>query len=161
MLISSHFSKPMAAVEPSRRHLLGLIGSSVAVTLLPAPGMTATGEAAVEIAKIVGDRKPIDGKINLELPTIAENGLVVPLTFEVESPMTDTDYVKNVYFIAEGNPNPLVATFHFTPLCPKAAGSIRIRLAQTQFVVAIAEMSSGALFKTAKEVKVTIGGCGG
>ena len=77
------------------------------------------------------------------------------------SPMTEKDYVKAVHFFAEGNPNPLVASFYFTALAPKAAAAIRIRLAQTQNVVAVAEMSSGDLFTSAKEVKVTIGGCGG
>jgi sulfur-oxidizing protein SoxY len=103
----------------------------------------------------------IEGKIKLDLPTIAENGLVVPMGFEVESPMTDKDYVKAVHFFAEGNPNPLVASFMFTPLSPKAAAAIRIRLAGTQNIVALAEMSNGEVYTARREIKVTIGGCGG
>lgn len=102
-----------------------------------------------------------DGRIKLDLPSIAENGLVVPLSFEVESPMTDSDYVKAVHIFSEGNPLPQVASFFFTPLAPKAQVATRIRLAQTQSIVAIAEMSNGELYTTSKEVKVTIGGCGG
>jgi sulfur-oxidizing protein SoxY len=75
--------------------------------------------------------------------------------------MTDTDYVKAVHFFAAGNPNPLVAAFMFTPLSPKAAAALRIRLAQSQKVDAIAEISSCELFTASKEVEVTIGGCGG
>ena len=85
----------------------------------------------------------------------------MPLNFEVESPMSDKDYVKAVHFFADGNPNPALANFFFTPMSPKAAAQIRIRLAQTQNIVAVAEMSDGKLYTAKKEVKVTIGGCGG
>ena len=116
---------------------------------------------AAEVKKLFGDKTISDGKIKLDLPTIAENGLVVPLGFEVESPMTEKDYVKAIHFFAEGNPNPQIASFRFTPMSPKAAASVRIRLAQTQNVVAFAEMSNGDIYTAKKEVKVTIGGCGG
>ncbi|RTL61135.1 MAG: thiosulfate oxidation carrier protein SoxY [Hyphomicrobiales bacterium] len=149
-------------VAPSRRIFLSSLGGAVvAVTLLPRTLSAATDDVQAEVKKLYGDKPMKEGKIKIDLPSIAENGLVVPLGFEVESPMTEQDYVKAIHFFAEGNPNPLVASFHFTPLCPKAAASIRIRLAQTQKVFAIAEMSSGELFTSAKEVKVTIGGCGG
>jgi sulfur-oxidizing protein SoxY len=114
-----------------------------------------------EINKLYSGKALSDGKIKLDLPTIAENGLVVPLNFEVESPMTDKDYVKALHIFADGNPNPGVASFYFTPMMPKAAAQFRIRLAQTQNIVAIAEMADGSLYTTKKEVKVTIGGCGG
>ena len=94
-------------------------------------------------------------------PEIAENGNSVPVTVEVDSPMTDGDYVASVTILADGNPNPEVATFHFTPLSGTAAATTRIRLAKTQNVVAIAKMSDGSTFSDRKEVKVTIGGCGG
>jgi sulfur-oxidizing protein SoxY len=147
---------------PSRRQLLlagfaGMAGSVVGVSLARAT----PEQVADQVKKVSGGKAPADGRIKLDLPTIAENGLVVPLNFEVESPMTEKDYVKHVHFYAEGNPNPLVAAFHFTPLMPKAAAQIRIRLAQTQNIVAVAEMSDGALYMAKKEVKVTIGGCGG
>jgi sulfur-oxidizing protein SoxY len=116
---------------------------------------------AAEIKKLFGDKAPQEGKIKLDLPTIAENGLVVPLGFEVESPMTEQSYVKAVHFFADENPSPGIASFHFTPMIPKAAGAIRIRLAKTQNIVAVAEMSTGEVYKTQREVKVTIGGCGG
>ena len=75
--------------------------------------------------------------------------------------MTDKDYVKAVHVFADGNPNPGVASFYFTAMMPKAAAQIRMRLAQTQNVVAVAEMADGSLYTAKKEVKVTIGGCGG
>jgi sulfur-oxidizing protein SoxY len=66
-----------------------------------------------------------------------------------------------VTLLADGNPNPAVATFHFTPLSGTATATTRIRLAKTQNVVAVAKMSNGAVFSDTKLVKVTIGGCGG
>ena len=114
------------------------------------------------IARAIGDREPAEGgMIKLELPEIAENGNTVPLKFEVESPMSPDAYVKSVHVFADGNPNPDVASFHFTPASGKAAASTRMRLAKTQNVVAAAEMSDGSTYMASKEVKVTIGGCGG
>ena len=94
-------------------------------------------------------------------PAIAENGLVVPLGVDVESPMSEADFVKALHVFADGNPNPGVVSFYFTPMMPRATVQIRMRLAQTQNIVAVAEMSDGKLFTTKREVKVTIGGCGG
>ena len=101
------------------------------------------------------------GKIKLDLPQIAENGLVVPVGIDVESPMTDGDYVKAVHIFADGNPLPGIVSYKFTPDCGKASASARMRLAKTQNIIAVAEMSNGALFTAKQEVKVTIGGCGG
>ena len=146
----------------SRRQVM--IGAGVgiaAVALMPAVAFATPDKVAEEIKKLYGDKALKDGKIKLDLPSIAENGLVVPLNFEVESPMTPDNYVKVVHIFSEGNPNPLVAAFHFTPMIPKAAAQIRIRLAETQNVVAYAEMSNGEVYVAKKEVKVTIGGCGG
>lgn len=151
----------LSGKKTRRDFLLTAAGAAVAAAVGPTLAMAAPEQVAAEIKKIVGDKKLIEGKIKLDLPTIAENGLVVPLNFEVESPMTDKDYVKAVHFFAEGNPSPGVANFSFTPLSPKAAANIRIRLAQTQNIVAVAEMSNGDFYTAKKEVKVTIGGCGG
>jgi len=146
----------------TRRVFLGsTVGSFAALALAPALALADAKMVADEIKKLYGDKALKEGRIKLDLPSIAENGLVVPLSFEIESPMTDADYVKAVHFFAEGNPLPLIASFNFTPLAPKAAASIRIRLAQTQNIIAVAEMSNGDVYTAKKEVKVTIGGCGG
>ena len=144
-----------------RKFMAGTAIAAAAIVVSPSALLAAPEHVAAEIKKLYGDKPLALGKIKLDLPTIAENGLVVPLNFEVESPMTEKDYVKAVYFFAEGNPNPQVADFRFTPLSPKAAAQIRIRLAQTQNIIAVAEMSDGSLYTAKKEVKVTIGGCGG
>lgn len=145
----------------TRRDFMMFAAAGAALTLLPLAASATPQQVADEIKKLYADKKLTDGKIKLDLPSIAENGLVVPLAFEVESPMTDKDFVKAVHLYSEGNPVPQVASFFFTPMAPKAAASIRIRLAQSQNIVAVAEMSNGDVFITRKEVKVTIGGCGG
>lgn len=147
--------------DATRRAILASAGGLMALAFAPGIALADAKAVADEIKKLVGDRPLKEGRIKLDLPTIAENGLVVPLSFEVESPMTESDYVKSVHFLADGNPNPGVATFTFTPLAPRAAASLRVRLAQTQNIVCLAEMSNGDVYTAKKEVKVTIGGCGG
>ncbi|MBA4174161.1 MAG: thiosulfate oxidation carrier protein SoxY [Hyphomicrobium sp.] len=149
------------SAQTRRGFLASATAGAIAVTLAPSSLLAAPEQVAAEMKKLFGDKKLIEGKIKLDLPSIAENGLVVPLNFEVESPMTEKDYVKAVHFFAEGNPNPNVANYFFTPMSPKASAQLRIRLAQTQNIVAVAEMSNGEIYTAKKEVKVTIGGCGG
>lgn len=137
---------------------LAAIGT-VGLTLRPAH---ATPEQAAEVmGKLIGGKTPKEGRITLTMPQIAENGNTVPLTVAVESPMTEKDYVKTVHILADGNPEPTVATFGFTPQAGKAEISTRMRMAKTQNIWAVAEMSDGSAWMTKTEVKVTIGGCGG
>ena len=128
-----------------------------------APRFALADEKAVndELKKLYGDKKAEQGKVKLDVPQIAENGLVVPVAVDVESPMSADDYVKAVHIFADGNPMPQVVSYRFSPACGKASAATRMRLTQTQNVVCIAEMSNGKLFATKAEVKVTIGGCGG
>ncbi|MGJ4903125.1 thiosulfate oxidation carrier protein SoxY [Bradyrhizobium sp. HKCCYLRH2060] len=150
----------MGAINRRQAFLLG--GGFVALTVLPmAANAEPSNDAAEMIKKFTGGKEAAKGKITLDLPEIAENGNTVPLALSVESPMTAENYVKEVLFVADGNPNGGVATLMFTPMSGKAEASIRIRLAQTQNVIAVAKMSDGSLFTERKTVKVTIGGCGG
>lgn len=146
----------------SRRQAFALGGGFVALTLVPmAADAQVSNDAAQWIAKFTGGKDAAKGKISLDLPEIAENGNTVPLSLTVQSPMTAESYVKEVMLIADGNPNAGVATLMFTPLSGKAEAAVRIRLAATQNVIALAKMSDGSLFTEQKTVKVTIGGCGG
>jgi len=149
-------------VETTRRETLALAAIAGLAAFL-APKMVFADEAAVtaEIKKLYGDKKLESGKIKLDVPEIAENGLVVPINVDVESPMTEQDYVKAVHVFADGNPLPGVVSYKFTPACGKASASTRMRLAQTQNIVCIAEMSNGNLHMAKANIKVTIGGCGG
>jgi sulfur-oxidizing protein SoxY len=152
----------IAGFQTSRRTFAaGCAASAVALALTPRLALAAPAQVEAEIQKLYAGKKIADGKIKLDLPSIAENGLVVPLNVEVESAMTDKDYVKALHVFADGNPNPGVASFYFTPMMPKASAQIRVRLAATQNIVAVAEMADGTLYTAKREVKVTIGGCGG
>ena len=142
---------------PTRRAAL----AALATLLAPRLALADPAAVAAELKRLFGDRAVGDGKIRLDIPEIAENGFVVPVTVEVESPMTEADYVKAVHIFAEGNPQPTVVTYRFSSACGKANASTRMRLAQTQSVVCIAEMSDGALYSAKAQVKVTVGGCGG
>jgi sulfur-oxidizing protein SoxY len=149
-------------VQKTRREALAMAAIAGLATIL-APRLSFADEQAVaaEIKKLYGDKKFDSGKIKLDVPEIAENGLVVPVNVDIESPMTDADYVKSVHVFAEGNPMPGVVSYKFTPACGKASASTRMRLAETQNIVCIAEMSNGKLYMAKANVKVTIGGCGG
>lgn len=147
---------------PTRRGVLALAAGGMAITVLPRPAsaqLAAPTQAAID--RLRGSRTPQEGRITLRAPPIAENGNTVPLTVSVESPMTAADHVKAIHVFADKNPTPDVATFHLTPAMGRASADTRIRLGQTQDVVALAEMSDGTLFMARAEVKVTIGGCGG
>jgi sulfur-oxidizing protein SoxY len=121
----------------------------------------AANDSADLIKAFTGGKQPAEGKVKLDLPEIAENGNTVPMTVSVDSPMTEQSYVQEVLIVGDGNPRGGMATFHFTPLSGVAEANTRVRLATTQTITAIARMNDGGLFMTTKQVKVTIGGCGG
>lgn len=148
----------------SRRELLQAAGAgALAAGLVPLSGPALADAAAVEdaVKKLLGEVKPQQGKISLEVPEVAESGASVPFTVAVQSPMTDKDYVKAIHVLADGNPLPGIASFHLTPASGKAQVSLRMRLAKTQNVRAMAVLSDGSAYAITKEVKVTAGGCGG
>ncbi|HEY5217778.1 MAG TPA: thiosulfate oxidation carrier protein SoxY [Pseudolabrys sp.] len=147
----------------SRRAALALSAGGAALTIVGwgDAAFAAAKEAADEIAKFTGGKTAEKGKISIELPEIAENGNTVPLAVSVDAPMTADNYVSEIMVVSEGNPNPGVVTFHFSPLSGKAEASTRIRLAATQNIVVVAKTSKGEFFTAQKQVKVTIGGCGG
>jgi sulfur-oxidizing protein SoxY len=148
----------------TRRQTLGLAGgaAALAVSGLQFTPAHAAAEATMKrIMEFTGGKEPAKGKITLTAPEIAENGNTVPITVDVESAMSGDDLVESVMILADGNPNPAVATFHFTELSGKASATSRMRLAKTQDVIAVAKMKDGSVFSDTKQVKVTIGGCGG
>ncbi len=147
----------------SRRATLALGASTAAIAIVGwGTGAHANAkDAADEIAKFTGGKTAEAGKISIELPEIAENGNTVPLSVSVDAPMTAADHVTEVLVLAEGNPRPGVATFHFSAMSGKAEASTRIRLATTQNIIAVAKTSTGKFYTAQKLVKVTIGGCGG
>jgi sulfur-oxidizing protein SoxY len=155
-------SKVGAKVALDRRGFVAAGAALITTTaLFGSAAKAGLPEVEAAIAEILGGKTAEEGRISLDLPEIAENGNTVPLTVEVESPMTEDDYVKAVHLFADGNPVPTVAKMNFTPRSGEAVASTRIRLAKTQKIHAVAEMSDGSFFTAAQDVKVTIGGCGG
>jgi sulfur-oxidizing protein SoxY len=156
--------KTLEARQVNRRELLALFGAGTVAAMgisLAGPALADAKSTAAAIAKVTGGKSAAAGKITLDTPQIAENGSTVPISVSVDSPMTDADHVKKVHVWAEGNPNPDVASFHFTTMSGKAKVSTRIRLAKTQNIISVAEMSDGSFVMAKSEIKVTIGGCGG
>ena len=148
----------------TRRQALGLGAGATAVLIagpLVAPAIAKGQTADDAIKAFTGGAEAKSGKISLSTPEIAENGNTVPVSFDVESPMTTDNHVQSVLVLADGNPRPGVATFHFSDMSGEASASTRIRLAKTRNVIAVAKMSDGSYFMDKRLVKVTIGGCGG
>jgi sulfur-oxidizing protein SoxY len=145
-----------------RRDFLAIAGAgALGFTMLPLPAAATPADVMAAIGKAIGGKAPKEGRIEITLPEIAENGGVVPLKVVVESPMSDADHVKRVHVFADGNPLPDVATYHFGPHNGKSEFSLRLRLAKSQRIVCVAEMSDGSVYMAGREIKVTLGGCGG
>ena len=136
----------------------GLALAAIGISVGPAE---AANDFQELIDKFTGGKQAAEGKVKLDLPEIAENGNTVPMTVTVDSPMTEQSYVSEVLVVADGNPRGGVATFRFSPASGIAEANTRIRLAATQNITAVAKMNDGSFFTTTKQVKVTIGGCGG
>jgi len=156
----------------TRRAVLGVLGTAgvaaaAGVTLTPrragaqALGQNESVEAALK--RIFGGKAMKDGSgvIKLDIPLIAENGAVVPVSVEVNAPMTPQSYVKHIYVIADRNRIPIVTRAVLTPESGQAYMGANIRLGETGDVRAIVEQSDGTLLQVRREVKVTVGGCGG
>jgi len=147
-----------------RRQVLGLTAGAAVLAvsgIKVSPASAATEETKKKIMEFTGGKEPASGKISLKTPEIAENGNTVPVSVSVESAMSGDDLVQSVMILADGNPRPDVATFHFTELSGEASATTRMRLAKTQNVIAVAKMKDGSVYSDTKQVKVTIGGCGG
>lgn len=145
----------------SRRRAVALLGAAGAATMFATPVFADAAAVATKIKSLVGGGNVTEGSIDLDLPEIAENGNAVKIAFSIDSPMTKENYVKTVHVMADGNPTPDVASFNFSPAMGACSASTRMRLAKTQNIVMLAEMSDGTFRKASQTVKVTIGGCGG
>ena len=111
------------------------------------------------IARLVGSAKVNAGKVKVGLPPLVENGHLVPLTVTVDSPMTDADYVKAIHVYTDKNPLPEVISFYLGPRAGRASFSTRVRLADSESVVAIAQLSDGSFWSETVYVVVTTAAC--
>ena len=147
----------------SRRQFLGLAGGAAVLGAIPivtvrhaeaTPAMLASA-----IQNVTGGAVVRTGKVKLDIPPLVENGNTVPMTVSVTSPMTADDYVKSIHVFNEKNPQPNIGNFHLGPRAGRAQVSTRIRLADSQKVVAIARMSDDSFWSATVDIVVTLAAC--
>ena len=144
----------------TRRDLLlaGIAGlGAVLIKIAPAAATPESMKRAIH--QIVGEAPVRKGKVTIDVPTLVENGNTVALAIEVESPMTAEDYVKAIHVFNEKNPQPNIGNFYLGPHAGRAQVSTRIRLADSQKVVAIARLSDDSFWSTSVDVVVTLAAC--
>lgn len=146
-----------------RRDLLSLVGGAASLTFLSVTAVRPAGATPTAmqeaIRKVLGEATVRAGKVKLDIPPLVENGNTVPLTVTVDSPMTDADHVKAVHVFNEKNPQPNVISVHLGPRAGRARFATRVRLADSQKVVAVAELSDGTFWSDSADVIVTLAAC--
>ncbi len=142
----------------TRRWIISAAAGAGLLSFAPAAGATEAAMAEA-IRELIGEAPLEPGKVKLELPSIVENGNTVPLAVSVESPMTEADHVESIHIFNQKNPQPYVAAFKLGPRAGKARVATRIRLADSQRVVAIARLSDGSFWSDGVDVIVTLAAC--
>jgi sulfur-oxidizing protein SoxY len=137
--------------------LAGAVGIWLPLATGPASATPASMRAAIR--RVVGDTQVTKGRVKIDLPPLIENGNAVSLTVAVESPMSVEDHVKAIHVFTEKNPQPNVISVQLGPRAGRATFSSRIRLADSQKVIAIAQMSDGSFWSDEIEVIVTLAAC--
>jgi sulfur-oxidizing protein SoxY len=138
---------------------VGLVTSDFGLSLTIRPASATPDSMRTAIRNIVGEATVQEGKVKLDLPPLVESGNVVSITVSVESPMTATDHVKAIHVFNERNPQPNVVGVRFGPRAGRASLTTRIRLADSQTVTAIAELSDGSFWSNSVQVIVTLPAC--
>lgn len=143
-----------------RRFLVGTAAAAGAIAVVPFGSASATPEAMAEaIKKVVGNSAVTEGRVTLDLPPLIENGNTVPLVVSVESPMTVADHVKAIHVFNEKNPQPNVFSVRLSARNGRATVGTRIKLGDSQKIVAIAETSDGRFWSASADVIVTLAAC--
>jgi sulfur-oxidizing protein SoxY len=137
----------------------GGAGLASAALISPHSARASDDEAIELIKRLTGKVATQSDRVRLAMPRVFANGYIVPLSLEVDSPMTESDHVRRVRVIAPRNPIIEVACFNFSPQRSAARTSTRIRLAEPQHVLAVAEMSDGTLLMNKTWVEVATNGC--
>lgn len=144
--------------DPTRRQALAA-GAGLLSVLLARSARAEPADMEAAVRAFAGETAIRPGKVRLEVPPLVENGNSVPVTASVDSPMTAAAFVRRVALFNERNPQPNVAVFHLGPRCGRATVSTRIRLATTQKLTAVAELSDGSFWSDSAEVIVTLAAC--
>lgn len=147
----------------SRRQFLGLAGSAAMLGALPVvtvrPAEATPAMLASAIQNVTGGAAVRTGKVKLDIPPLVENGNTVPMTVSVNHPMAPEDHVTSIHVFNEKNPQASIANFHLGPRNGRAQVSTRIRLADSQKIVAIARLSNGSFWSASVEIVVTLAAC--
>ncbi|MBI3372088.1 MAG: SoxY-related AACIE arm protein [Betaproteobacteria bacterium] len=153
--------RPSIRIISRRDFLCAAGGIAAGFALDPAAAAeSATATAMQEaIRAVVGSAQVRKGRVTLELPPLVDNGNAVSLSVRVDSPMTQADHVKAIHVFTEKNPQPNVVAFHLGPRAGRASVATRIRLADTQSVIAICELSDGTFWSDSVSVVVTLAAC--
>lgn len=148
-----------AGPDIPRRHVL-LAGAALAVWQ-PATAQLSGDPAALQKAVLAftGGRTPHNGRVQLDIAPLVENGNTVPVAVRVDSAMTSADHVRRIAIFSERNPQPEVAVFNLSLLSGRAEVATRMRLATSQRVVAVAELQDGSCWQRTIEVVVTLAAC--
>ncbi len=149
--------------QTSRRRFLGFAGSTAVLGAIPIvtvrPVEATPAMLATAIRNVVGEAPVRTGKVKLDVPPLVENGNTVPMTVSVQNAMTANDYVKSIHVFNEKNPQPNVGNFYLGPHAGRAQISTRIRLADSQKIVAIARLSDDSFWSATVDVVVTLAAC--
>ena len=145
---------------PSRRSLTsGMAAVAFALATRGTPVRADDDQVAMTIAEITGGAIVTPGRVTVDMPALAENGNAVPLNVVVDSPMTAGDHVKAIHVISEKNPVARILTVQLGPRAGRARIGATVRLATTQTVTVLAEMSDGRFWSGTQDVVVTIAAC--
>jgi len=154
---------PLPSTASRRCFLIRVAGFAAAAgvaSALPLAASRATPQAMQEaIRGIVAEAALLQGRVTLDVPQLVENGNAVPVTVAVDSPMTETDHVKSIHIVNEKNPQPHVISVTLGPRAGRAKLSTRIKLADSQRIIALAEMSDGSFWSETADVVVTLAAC--
>ncbi|WP_046866904.1 SoxY-related AACIE arm protein [Microvirga massiliensis] len=145
-------------MRPTRRGVLAA-GAGALALLVVRPARATPETMAAAIREFTGWSEARKGRVALDIPALVENGNSVPLKVSVESPMTPDDFVTTIAVFNERNPQPNVANFHLTARAGRAEVSTRIRLGDSQKIVAVARLSDGSFWSDEAELVVTLPAC--
>ena len=159
-------SRPLGetVLRPDRRHvvlaggatLLGACASPWPLAAAPAPPTSQFNEA---LRQLLRRRVAKPSRVALDIPRLAESGNSVAVKVSVASQMTEADHVQRVHILSEQNPVATIAVFTLGPRAGRAEVATNIRLATTQHVHALAEMSDGSIWTAHQEVVVLLAAC--
>ena len=160
---AAHVTTPdhaVTTIDRRRRRFVAVSGAGLALAAGFARGDGTLAVPSIPALETLLNRRPIQhGRVHIDIPKLADNGNSVPLVVDVDSPMTDTDRVVALHVYSERNPRPRIASIELGPDVARAELSTRIRLAGTQSIVAVAQMSDGSLWGATAEVIVTQSAC--